>query len=40
MHAAILAEADKSPLKRALVDITARIGWEIFQAQHHGAFPQ
>jgi len=36
MHAAILAEADKSPLKRALVDITARIGWEIFQAQHHG----
>jgi long-chain acyl-CoA synthetase len=36
MHANILAEADKSPLKRALVDITARIGWEIFEAQRHG----
>lgn len=40
MHAAILAEADRNPLKRALVDLTARIGWETFQAQRHRGPPR
>ena len=35
IHAAIIAEADKSRLKRALVNLTARIGWQFHEADRH-----
>jgi long-chain acyl-CoA synthetase len=37
IHAAIIAEADKSPVKRALVNLTARIGWQFYEADRHRA---
>lgn len=39
MHTAILAGARRNPLKRALIVLTARIGWEAFQARHNRGPP-